>query len=105
MTSSLLCLEGKKALIVGGGRGMGESSALMLAEAGCDVAVLDSVLERAEQVAKQVRALSRAGVPIEADILDEASVIRAVADVRRRWAGSTSSSPSSGRRCSNRYST
>ena len=73
MSVSLLGLEGKKALIVGGGRGMGEASALLLAEAGCDVAVLDSVLERAEQVASEVRAIGRAGIPIEADILDEAT--------------------------------
>jgi len=81
MTASLLGLEGKKALIVGGGRGMGEASALILARAGCDIAVLDSVLERAEQVASEVRALGRNGVPVEADILDEASVKQAVANV------------------------
>jgi len=76
MSVSLLGLEGKKALIVGGGRGMGEASALLLAEAGCDIAVLDSVLERAEQVAKEVRALGRAGIAIEADILEEAAIPR-----------------------------
>jgi len=60
---------------------MGESSALMLAEAGCDIAVLDNELERAELVAAAVRAMGRKGVPIKADILDEASVQQAVADV------------------------
>jgi Dehydrogenases with different specificities (related to short-chain alcohol dehydrogenases) len=78
MTHSLLGMEDKKALIVGGGRGMGEASAMLLAQAGCDVAVLDSVLERADQVAAEVRRIGRNGVPIEADILDEASVIDAV---------------------------
>ena len=87
MSVSLLGLEGKKALIVGGGRGMGEASALLLAEAGCDVAVLDSVMERAEQVASEVRAIGRAGVPIEADILDEASVKKAVADAEGALGG------------------
>jgi len=87
MTTSLLGLEGKKALIVGGGRGMGESSALMLAQAGCDVAVLDSELERAEQVAAEVRALGRRGVPVRADILGEASVQQAVADVEEALGG------------------
>jgi 2-deoxy-D-gluconate 3-dehydrogenase len=87
MSVSLLGLEGKKALIVGGGRGMGEASALLLAEAGCDIAVLDSVLERAEQVAKEVRGLGRAGVAIEADILDEASVSQAVADAEAALGG------------------
>lgn len=87
MTASLLQLEGKKALIVGGGRGMGEASAMMLARAGCDIAVLDSVLERADQVASQVRDLGRQGVPIETDILDEASVKKAVSDVEDALGG------------------
>lgn len=87
MTNSLLGLEGKKALIVGGGRGMGEASAMLLAQAGCDVAVLDSILERADQVAAEVRGIGRNGVPIEADILDEASVIEAVAKVEAALGG------------------
>ena len=84
---SLLGLNGKKALIVGGGRGMGEASALLLAQAGCDIAVLDSVLERADEVAGQVRALGRNGVPIEADILDEVAVRNAVADAQSALGG------------------
>ena len=84
---SLLGLDGKKALIVGGGRGMGEASALLLAQAGCDIAVLDSVLERADEVAGQVRALGRNGVPIKADILDEVAVRNAVADAQSALGG------------------
>jgi len=87
MTASILGLEGKKGLVVGGGRGMGEASALLLAEAGCDIAVLDNELERAEQVAGAVRALGRGGVPIRADILDEASVRAAVADAENKLGG------------------
>lgn len=87
MTTSLLGLEGKKALVVGGGRGMGEASAMLLAQAGCDIAVLDSVMERAEQVACEVRRLGRNGIPVEADILDEESVRTAVADVEARLGG------------------
>lgn len=87
MSTSLLGLEGKKALIVGGGRGMGETSALLLAQAGCDVAVLDNELERAELVSDAVRALGGKAVPIKADILDEASVKQAVADVESTLGG------------------
>ena len=87
MTISLLGLEGKKALIVGGGRGMGEASALLLAQAGCDIAVLDSERERADQVAQQVRELGRGGYPIEANILDEPSVQRAVAEAEDKLGG------------------
>lgn len=87
MTVSMLGLEGKKALIVGGGRGMGEASALLLAEAGCDVAVLDSELDRAEHVAQAVSASGRKGVPIGADVLEEAAVTAAVAEAERALGG------------------
>jgi NAD(P)-dependent dehydrogenase (short-subunit alcohol dehydrogenase family) len=47
----LLGLEGKVAMVVGGGLGMGHSTSLSLAKAGCDVAVIDVDRERAEFVA------------------------------------------------------
>ncbi|OCC25069.1 hypothetical protein MB02_04340 [Croceicoccus estronivorus] len=85
--SSLFGLEGKKALVVGGGRGMGESTALHLAQAGCDVAVLDNAKERAELVADQVAKLGRRSMPVVADILDEDSVKKAVAEVEAELGG------------------
>lgn len=41
MDTSLFQLEGKNALVVGGGQGMGESAAKLLAQVGCGVAVAD----------------------------------------------------------------
>ena len=76
----LFGLEGKKALVVGGGRGMGEATALHLAQVGCDVAVLDNQRDRAEFVADEVKKLGRRAMPVVADILDEESVRKAVAD-------------------------
>ena len=87
MTRSLLRLEGKSALIVGGGRGMGEASALLLAEAGCDIAILDNEAERAELVANAVRGLGRRATPIVADILDEASARRGVEEAEAALGG------------------
>jgi 3-oxoacyl-[acyl-carrier protein] reductase len=48
--TSFFGLAGKKGLIIGGGQGMGESTALFLARAGCDVALVDLVAERADAV-------------------------------------------------------
>lgn len=84
---SLFGLEGKKALVVGGGRGMGEATALHLAQVGCDVAVLDNQQDRAEFVANEVEKLGRRAMPVVADILDEASVRHAVADVEAELGG------------------
>ena len=73
-TDSLLGLEGKRAFIAGGGQGIGESCALLLARAGCDVAVLDCVAERAEAVAKQVEARGAKETHAVIDVADRERV-------------------------------
>lgn len=80
----LFGLEGKRALVVGGGQGMGESSARLLAQAGCDVAIVDVLAERAERVAGVVQALGRKSVAIEADVLTDAGAVHAVAEAERQ---------------------
>ena len=47
-------LEGRVAAVVGGGSGMGRSTALRLAEEGAHVYVADLSLEAAEKVAAQI---------------------------------------------------
>jgi len=84
---SLFGLEGKKAVVIGGGRGMGEASALHLARAGCDVAIVDNEQARAQFVCEQVEKLGRLAMPVVADILDEEAVEAAVADIERRFGG------------------
>ena len=73
-------LQEKTALIVGGGRGIGRSSSLTLARAGCNVAVADNDETRGEAVAQEVRDLGRKATHISADVLDTANVRRMVAD-------------------------
>jgi 2-deoxy-D-gluconate 3-dehydrogenase len=85
--TSLFGLAGKKALIIGGGQGMGESSALFLARAGCDVALVDLEAERAERVAASVRALGRAAHTVAGDVLDDAQIPRIVAEARAKLGG------------------
>lgn len=85
--TSLFGLTGKKALIIGGGQGMGESSAKFLARAGCDVALVDLVPDRAEAVAAQVRALGRQAHVVVGDVLDDPQVARIVAEAREKLGG------------------
>jgi 2-deoxy-D-gluconate 3-dehydrogenase len=57
----------KKVLITGAGRGIGKGIALVMAEAGADVAVTSLGGETAEQVAKEVQRLGRQGFGWAAD--------------------------------------
>jgi len=74
MDRSLFGLEGRNAIVVGGGQGMGESTAMLLAGVGCNVAVLDLELGRAERVAAAVGAKGVHGIPLRVDALDDANL-------------------------------
>jgi 3-oxoacyl-[acyl-carrier protein] reductase len=85
--TSLFGLTGKKALIIGGGQGMGEASARFLACAGCDVALVDLVPERAEQAARMVNGLGTKAVTVIGDVLDDAQIPRIVAESEEKLGG------------------
>jgi len=70
-------LEGKTALITGGGTGVGRATALELARRGCAVAVNYSRSQaEAEQTAKEVHALGASAIVLQADVGDDAAVRR-----------------------------
>ncbi|MEE8465473.1 MAG: SDR family NAD(P)-dependent oxidoreductase, partial [Dehalococcoidia bacterium] len=68
-------LEGKTALVTGGGRGIGRSIALAYAKEGADVAVVSRTESELDEVTDEIRALGRKGLGIIADLTksDEAS--------------------------------
>ena len=85
--TSFFGLTGKKALIVGGGQGMGESAAIFLARAGCDVALVDIVAERADGVGKKVAALGRHAFTVEGNVLDDDQIPLIVAEAEAKLGG------------------
>lgn len=77
-STDMLGLTGKVGIVWGGGYGMGERSAIRLAEAGARVAVVDLVQERAETVAARIVAAGGQAVALAADVTDEPSTIAAL---------------------------
>ncbi len=65
--SDVFGLDGKPALVVGGGSGIGRATANLLASVGARVAVADLDADRAAEVAKEVE-----GVAISGDVTDPA---------------------------------
>ena len=72
-------LTGKVALITGGGGGIGRASALALAAAGADVAVIDVIPERCEEVVARVRGMGRRALGIPGNVMDTQVIYDAVA--------------------------
>jgi NAD(P)-dependent dehydrogenase (short-subunit alcohol dehydrogenase family) len=77
-------LKDKVAIVWGGGQGMGERSAIRLAEAGCHVAVVDLERERAERICEAIRGMGRSAEALVADVTDEEQVAAVVEAVDSR---------------------
>ena len=78
-------LDGKKALVTGAGRGLGQAYAHALAEAGADVAIAEIDVEAGEKVVEELRGLGRDSFFIMADVSKRADAIRMVDAVVSRW--------------------
>jgi len=61
-------LEGKVAIVTGGGRGIGKAIALAFAKEGADVVIPDIRYELAEETAKEIRVLGRQAMAVKTDI-------------------------------------
>ena len=83
---SIFSLEGRKAIVTGGSRGIGKALAEGLAAHGADVAiVVQTTVDRAEAVAKGIRSVGRDAMVIKADISVEADAARIADEVVARW--------------------
>ncbi|MGV3579083.1 SDR family NAD(P)-dependent oxidoreductase [Brevundimonas sp.] len=77
----MIDLNGKRALVTGGSRGIGAAIARALAENGADVAfTYQSSKARADDVVAAIEAAGRRGVAIQADSADPGAIARAVTE-------------------------
>src|SRR5437762_12058889 len=74
MAKSPISLEGKTAIVTGGGTGIGKSIALEFARAGADGAICSRKLEHLEPVVKALPDLGRRAFAMAVDVRQEDQV-------------------------------
>ncbi|HSG86738.1 MAG TPA: SDR family oxidoreductase [Candidatus Limnocylindrales bacterium] len=81
----MFSLDGRVALIPGGGGAIGSAMATAMAGAGAKVAVVDVTQERADEAAELVRQAGSEGLALAADVTQEAECDRIVAATVERF--------------------
>lgn len=83
----LFDIKGKKALVTGAGRGIGKVLANALAEAGCDVAILEIDKKTAEEAAAEIQKKGRKSIGIQVDVTKKDQVDSAFAKAAKALGG------------------
>jgi NAD(P)-dependent dehydrogenase (short-subunit alcohol dehydrogenase family) len=84
-TLDLFRLEGRTAIVTGGGRGLGRHMAGALSDAGANVVLCARKLEPLEEVREEIEARGRSALALELDVTEGESVERVVAEAERAF--------------------
>ena len=80
-------LDGKTAVVTGGGRGLGQYMAEALSDAGASVAVCSRKKEACEEVAQQIESRGGRALALACDVTEPEDVNRVVAAVEETFGG------------------
>lgn len=78
-------LDGKVAVVTGGGKGIGKGIALRFAKEGANLVIPDLDVDAAEEVAKEARAIGRKAIAIKANCSESAEVNRVVKEIVNKF--------------------
>lgn len=82
----MISLEGRKALITGGSRGIGRATSLLFARAGSDVAInYLSKRQAAEKVKEEIFRIGRECLVFKADVSRKSDIMLMVENILERW--------------------
>ncbi len=87
MSIELFSLAGKRALVTGASRGIGQAIAIGLARAGADIAIASRNIEHMQECAAAIRATGRSAFEIQMDVSDVTSCRNCVNEVAARLGG------------------
>lgn len=82
-----ISLAGRRALVTGGGRGIGRSIALALAGAGADVAIASRSRAELESVAREITELGRHAMPLVLDLMNREAIGAGVRQAAEKLGG------------------
>src|SRR5678815_1786664 len=85
MAKNPFSLEGKTAIVTGGGTGIGKSIAIEFARAGADVAICSRKLEHLEPVSKAIHDLGKRTFAVALDVRQEDQVKAMVERAVSEW--------------------
>lgn len=80
-------IDGKTAIITGGGQGIGEGICKNFAREGARVAVLGRTLSKVERVAKEIQSEGGEAFAVHCDVTDQAAVDHAISEIAAKYGG------------------
>jgi NAD(P)-dependent dehydrogenase (short-subunit alcohol dehydrogenase family) len=78
-------LSGEKAIVTGGGQGLGKEMALALGEAGADVLVVQRRVEVAEETSQEINRLGRESIALKVDVTKPDDVENMIKVAKDKW--------------------